>query len=97
VEVRDTESRVEAVVDPDCGLGMKEGANCSGTGAHGMSGSDGVASLGDGVHAAAGARVHESAGRTMPGRPVVSTESDEDPIRTYTSKFTTGSKVIAKA
>jgi hypothetical protein len=88
VEVRDTESRVEAVVDPDCGLGMKEGANCSG---------DGVASLGDGVHAAAGARVHESAGRTMPGRPVVSTESDEDPICTYTSKFTTGNKVIAKA
>jgi hypothetical protein len=38
VEACRTESRGETGVDPDCGPWMNDGASCSGTGAHGMSG-----------------------------------------------------------
>jgi hypothetical protein len=87
VEARGTESIVEADVDPDCGPGMTDGASCSGTGAHGMSGSEGAASVGDGAHAMSGVRAHGAGGRTAPEMSATGTRSDEDPVCSCTSKF----------
>jgi hypothetical protein len=90
------ESGVKAAVGPDCGQEMKGGASCSCTGAHGTTGSDAAASLGDDAREASSERAHGSSAKTTPGRPAVGTKGDEDPVSTYTSKFTMGNKVIAE-
>jgi hypothetical protein len=73
-------------------VGQREGGtNCSSPGA------SAPVSAGEGARTASSAGAHGTSVRIASGKPVAGTEGDEDPVGTYTSKFTTRNRAIVEA